>query len=123
MIHQAKWITASKLHKDAVPAFQKTFFLEKKVSKAALYITALGVYEAFINEKRVGKFVLAPGWTSYVHRLQYQSYDVTDLLNKENTVTVNVARGWHSSPLAVNKEKIAENMARPKALLAALHIQ
>lgn len=123
MIHQAKWITASKLHKDAVPAFQKTFFLEKKVSKAALYITALGVYEAFINEKRVGKFVLAPGWTSYVHRLQYQSYDVTDLLNKENTVTVNVARGWHSSPLAVNKEKIAENMARPKALLAALQIQ
>lgn len=123
MIHQAKWITASKLHKDAVPAFQRTFSLNRRVSKAALYITALGVYEAFINEKRVGKFVLAPGWTSYAHRLQYQCYDVTALLNKENTVIVNVARGWHSSPLAVNKEKIAENMARPKALLAAVHIQ
>ena len=123
MIHQAKWITASKLHKDAVPAFQKNFSLNRKVSKATLYITALGVYEAFINEKRVGKFVLAPGWTSYAHRLQYQCYDVTDLLKQENTVIVNVARGWHSSPLAVNKEKIAENMARPKALLAAVHIQ
>ena len=74
-------------------AFEKTFEC-KDVKKATLYITAYGVYEAYINGKRVGDYLLAPGWTEYFHRLQYQTYDVTDMLGDKNTIEVEVATGW-----------------------------
>ena len=60
--------------------FRRRFLAEKEILSAALEITALGVYEAELNGRRVGDFVLAPGWTSYDHRLQVQTYDVTELL-------------------------------------------
>ena len=122
MIQKAKWITAAELDSNVVPSFQKDFQIKNEILKAELYITALGVYEAYLNEQRIGKFVLAPGWTSYAHRLQYQCYDVTDLIAKENTICVQVARGWFSSPLGTNWEMMAKNVDHPKALLALLHI-
>ena len=54
---------------------------EKKIKSATAYIiTAHGIYEAFLNGKRIGDLWLAQGWTSYNKRLQYQAYDVTELL-------------------------------------------
>lgn len=79
----AKWIISSKDYGNVAPLFEKEFKLEGEVEKAVLSITCLGVYEAILNGKRVGDFVLAPGWTSYHHRLQYQDYDVTSFWQKE----------------------------------------
>ena len=47
------------------------------MKSARLYATALGAYEMFLNGKRVGDDVLAPGWTDYRERVIYQTYDVT----------------------------------------------
>ena len=58
---------------------QKEFTLEK-IEKAVLTVTALGLYVAHINGQRVGDAYLTPGWTSYQKMLQYQEYDVTNLL-------------------------------------------
>ena len=55
--------------------------------------------EAHLNGKRIGNFVLAPGWTSYYSRLQYQSYDITTDLAEQNTITVAVGKGWYRSPM------------------------
>jgi alpha-L-rhamnosidase len=68
-----------------------------KVTKARLYITAQGIYEAEINGKRVGDHFLAPGWSAYDERLHYQVYDVLEYLSRdkaENCVGVRVAEGW-----------------------------
>ena len=66
------------------------------VVKARLYITACGLYVAKLNGERVGNFVLAPGYTDYRKRIQYQTYDVTDMLkNGENIFTVDLADGWY----------------------------
>ncbi|PSR89028.1 bacterial alpha-L-rhamnosidase-domain-containing protein [Coniella lustricola] len=74
-----------------------------KSEYARLYISALGLYEAYINGVRVGDSHMAPGWTSYHHRVQYQTYDVTGLLRQscgaENTLTVEVAEGWYAGRL------------------------
>ena len=56
---------------------RRQFNLAKKVSQATAYITAHGLYEAWLNGERVGDACLTPGWTSYNKRLQYQVYDVT----------------------------------------------
>lgn len=123
MIYQAKWITVPKeMDGNVVPAFQKQFSLRAEVKEAKLYITSLGVYEAFLNDQRVGQFVLAPGWTTYDRRLQYQEYDVTRQLQQENRLCVLVGKGWFSSPLGTNWEQMARNIGKATALLANVHI-
>jgi alpha-L-rhamnosidase len=70
------------------------------VDRARLYITAHGVYIAELNGARVGDHVLAPGWTSYEHRLRYQTFDVTDLARAGgNTLEVLLGNGWYRGRL------------------------
>ena len=83
-IKTSSWITVSQNAGDICPVFRKLFATEKAIEKAELQITALGVYQVEINGRRVSDFMLAPGWTSYEHRLQVQTYDVTTLLQKDN---------------------------------------
>ena len=80
IIHSASWITVSRDTGDIAPVFRRAFATDRPIAKATLEITSLGVYEAELNGRRIGDFVLAPGWTSYASRLQVQTYDVTSLL-------------------------------------------
>ena len=120
---QGRWITAPLQDADAVPEFLRSFKAEKRVARATLSITALGVYEAWLNGSRVGQFVLAPGWTSYAHRIQVQHYDVTALLAEHNELSVLVGRGWFASPLGFSEELKRAGLARPRALLAWLCVE
>jgi alpha-L-rhamnosidase len=101
---KAKWIEAD-FAEDSInrPAqyFRKQFSISKKITSAVAYITAHGMYEAQINGKRVGDYYLTPGWTSYKKRLQYQVYDVTNLLtNGNNAIGVITGNGWYRGFLA-----------------------
>lgn len=79
-----------------VDCFKHSFNIDKEIKKARLYITACGLYEAKINDKRVGSFVLAPGITDYKRRIQYQTYDVTEMLTVgKNDINVDLADGWY----------------------------
>ncbi len=95
----AVWIQPEYDMGDIVPVYTKQFSLSKIPVRAVLHITALGVYEAHLNGKRIGNFVLAPGWTSYYSRLQYQSYDITADLAEQTSITVAVGKGWYRSPM------------------------
>lgn len=96
---QAKWITPG-YAEDSInrpsPLMRKQFDIHKKIGSAVAYITAHGMYEARINGQRVGDAYLTPGWTSYHNRLQYQTYDVTDMLKEgQNAVGVMLGNGWY----------------------------
>ena len=96
----AQWITGdyTPFKKERYPAdcFRKAFTLEKPVSSARLYATACGLYEARLGGKKVGDFVMAPGYTDYRKRVQYQTYDVTKMLHEgENELTCQLADGWY----------------------------
>lgn len=80
----------------APPIFKKAFSLDKKVKKAMVYVTSQGVYELELNGQKVGQDYLAPGWTSYNKRLQYQIYDVTEQLSESNELAVTVGQGWYA---------------------------
>ncbi len=95
----AKWISGNyrvnKNKRYPVDCFEKRFDA-KNIAKARLYISACGLYEAKINGKRAGDFILAPGSTDYRKRIQYQTYDVAGLLTDgENVITVELADGWY----------------------------
>ncbi|MGR6919195.1 family 78 glycoside hydrolase catalytic domain [[Actinomadura] parvosata] len=77
------------------PLLRRDFTLRGPVERARLYITALGIFEAELNGQVVGDDVLAPGWSSYHHRLRYRTHDVTDLLPEgANTIGATLADGW-----------------------------
>ncbi|KAK5053226.1 hypothetical protein LTR84_002200 [Exophiala bonariae] len=90
--------------------FRKVFSMSEQMGalkKARLYITAHGVYEAFINGQRIGKEEMAPGWTSYGYRLLYQTFDVTELLTpgKSNVFGVEVGEGWFAGRIGFGNKR------------------
>ena len=106
---KAKWIQVG-YQEDTVnrpsPLFRKSFSTSKKITAATLFITAQGLYEAFLNGKRVGDACLTPGWTSYNKRLAYQAYDVTALVSAgSNTVGVELGSGWYRGDIGFTKQK------------------
>lgn len=124
MIFKAKWIKPKTDMNDVCPLFIRTFTSKVQVKSATLAITALGVYEATLNGKRVGEFILAPGWTTYKDRLQYQEYDVTNLLKDTNHLEILVGKGWYRGRLpgwktASNQENYKK---QPAGMIATLEI-
>lgn len=98
----AQWIGAASNDTVNAPAplLRTSFSLNKKIREATAYITSHGFYEAQLNGHKIGDEFLAPGWTSYNKRLQYQAYDVTALLTTgENAIGVTLGSGWYRSPL------------------------
>ena len=82
------------------PLLRKEFSVGAEIEHARLYVTAHGLYEIEINGQRVGDHALAPGWTSYNHRLRYQTHDVTDHLRAgANAIGAWLADGWYRGRL------------------------
>lgn len=118
MLERSEWIKGCEKNLRGGTVYLKNFRCAAKAEKAILKITALGVYEAKLNGERVGDFILAPGWTSYLNRLQVQSYDVTNLLKTENSLEVTVGQGWRA---IANKRDSSDFLGyRDTALIAEL---
>ncbi|KAH8594698.1 putative rhamnosidase [Bisporella sp. PMI_857] len=101
---------------------RKIFKISKQVRKARLYITAQGVYEAQINGHQVGDQILAPGWTSYNYHLNYQTFDVKELLSTgDQLLNVELGEGWFCTRLGFGGGKRCIYGDRP-AILAQLEI-
>jgi alpha-L-rhamnosidase len=99
----AKWIEVAGDTNRYAPALmvRTGFNLRKKVASARAYVTSHGFYELHLNGKKVGDDLLTPGWTSYRTRLQYQVYDVTDMLQSgENAAGAILGDGWYRGSLA-----------------------
>ena len=77
---QGPWGALSLAGGGPAPYLRKTFTAPKAVTRARIYATALGLYELWLNGKRVGLDRFTPGWTDYNKRLQVQTYDVTSLV-------------------------------------------
>lgn len=93
-IRKAVFVRPASPCEDRVWRFEKTFSLTKPVRRATLAASALGVYTASLNGSEVPVYVLAPGWTAYRKRLQVQEYDVTAMLQKENTLSLCAGIGF-----------------------------
>jgi len=96
----AQWIGAplagGKKTQMPAPYLRTEFTLpKKKLVRARLYATALGLYEAYINGGRIGDEVFAPGFTDYRQRVMYQTYDVTGTLKPgRNCLGAILGDGW-----------------------------
>ena len=88
------------------PLLRRGFRLSGAVASARVYATSLGLYELYLNGRRVGDQLFAPGWTSYNRRLQYQTYDVTSLLNAgDNAIGAILGDGWYRGQLGFDPHR------------------
>ena len=122
---QAEWIESdippAREIAQPPPYFRTEFELTKAVKNARLYITSHGLYEAYLNGKKVGDELLTPGWTSYNKRLQYQTYDITEQLNPgKNALGAIVGDGWFRGPVDWGKHRF--HYGDTLALLAQLEV-
>ncbi len=82
--------------------FRKPFALSKKVKKARLYVSSLGVFQAYINGKKVGDDFWGTGWTDYNKRVQANAYDVTEMLSDGgNVVAATLGDGWYAGMIGL----------------------
>jgi len=106
----AEWIGPPPGAGDSLPSpsplLRRAFRVRGPVASARVYATSLGVYELHLNGQRVGDQLLTPGWTSYRHRLQYQTYDVTALLRPgDNAIGAMLGDGWYRGYLGFNSRR------------------
>ena len=117
---QGSWINdTDDINLKPAPLFRKTFKPAGKIKSARVYIAAAGLYELFINGKRVGDHFLDPMYTRFDRRNLYVTYDVTSLLDeKKSAIGVLLGNGWynHQSTAVWGFEK-APWRARPKFCL------
>ncbi len=97
---RVSWITPEAEDESTIsqpsPMLRKEFTLHKRVKSARAYATCHGLYELYCNGRRVGDQLFTPGWTSYHKRLQYQTYDITELLTEgDNAVGAILGDGWY----------------------------
>jgi alpha-L-rhamnosidase len=87
----------SVIHSGRSLLLRNAFHISKKVKSAKAYITGLGFYEFYINDKRVGDHVLAPAKTPYHKHILYDTYDVTGQFNNgENILAIHLGNGWYN---------------------------
>ena len=85
------------------PIFLKDFETnnKEKISEARLYITGLGLYQAFLNNKKIGNAYLTPGYNDYDYYLRYQTYDIKELLEIKNNLEVHMGDGWYKGRIGL----------------------
>ena len=121
---QADWIVAGRQEAGA-PMFRTQKTLSKSVESAKLYISSLGIYNAYVN----GQEVLAggmddtfnPGWTDYFTYVNYQTYDITDYIDdSELAIGVMVGNGWYAGNIGAvaNYQSIGDPDVSELALIA-----
>ena len=125
-IYMARWIKPDFEAGEAACEFVRSFHAAKPVKRAVLTVSALGVYAARVNGEKIS-YVLAPGWTSYRHRVQYQEYDVTHLMGENNSISITAAPGWRMRYAALKGEGCAdwgtdELSSTEYAVIAALEV-
>lgn len=100
--------------------FKKDIKITKEIKSAKIYATAIGIYDLYIGNKKIGNQYFAPGFTSYKNHLQYQTYDVSEELKDSSTLFAIVAGGWAvGSFIFTRQNRITD---KKQSLLLELHI-
>ncbi|MCA0957672.1 glycoside hydrolase family 78 protein [Muricauda ruestringensis] len=107
---------------------RKSFQITKKIKRATVYSTALGLYELRLNGEKVGDDYFAPGWTDYNERLYYQTYDITSSIRQgDNAIGAVIADGWYAGyigyALLVRLDKVRGFYGVNPSFMGQLHIQ
>ena len=99
-------IPPSKTTNEPVAYLKRDFPVSGKIEQARLYVAARGVFEVRLNGAKVGNDHFANGWTSYRHRLDTLTYDVTGSLQSGgNELRVLLGMGWYAGNIGFRGQR------------------
>ncbi|WP_353474892.1 family 78 glycoside hydrolase catalytic domain [Salipiger sp. H15] len=103
---------------------RRSFDLPEAPVRAFAYVTALGLYELYLNGARIGQDVMAPGWTDYHTRTEYTVHDVTaHLAAGPNAIGAIMGEGWYSGRVGHNQRRAGNHYGGRPAFLCQLHLE
>lgn len=101
---QAQWIAADFADLETQPLLAKDFSLGNQVASARAYVCGVGLYELEVNGQKAGDEYLLPGYHCYDFQLEYQTFDITDLLRSgENTLGLSMGPGWYKGDIIFDR--------------------
>ena len=99
---KARWITCAE--QDIYPVFGRLFQMKRPVAQARLYLSAAGVFEAYLNGKKIGDEYLTPYLTDYRERMQVITFPVEEYLQEENRLEIMTGKGWYMGRFILSLE-------------------
>ncbi len=119
---KADWISVPE-DKTRMPVLYRDFAVENKLTKARLYIFGAGLYEVDINGTKAGDEYLLPGYHSYDLLMEYQTFDVTEMLEKgDNRISVLLGEGWYKGRFGFD-DVYLDLYGDRKKCIAELHLE
>ena len=117
-----KWIAPAK--EDTFhPVLEKTFAVEKEVKRARLYMTGVGMFEAYLDGEKVGEEYLTPYINDYESGIQVLTFPMEESLKeeKEYTLSVLLGKGWYMSQFGLDLKE--NNYGSRMAAIGELHLE
>lgn len=118
----ARWITCDNTQ-TRHPVFKKKITLKGEVKEARFYICGLGLYEAYYEGKRIGEEYLTPYCNDYNNWVQYQTYDVTQMLRGDGVLSVLLGNGWYKGRFGFDTSPDARYYGNEWKLIAELRVE
>ena len=118
-IWTGKWISDSSYHlkspESPVPmVFRRQFTMTQPAESLQIFVTALGIFDLWMDGQRVNEDYFCPGFTDYSAHLQYVCYEVKDLSPGDHELVLVVAGGW-----AVGRTTHVDNTTKSRSQLSA----
>lgn len=119
---EADWISTV-LEDTFHPILSKTFSMQKRIKRARLYATGVGLFEAYMNGEKLGKEYLAPYVNNYENNIQVLTFPLEDKLKAgtENTLEILLGKGWYMGEFGLEMQK--ENYGSRMAAIGELHLE
>lgn len=115
---KADWIAARE--EDTFhPVMRKKIVISKKVKRARLYVSGVGLFEAYVNGEKLGEEYLTPYVTNYETNIQVITFPV-DFREGENTLEIALGKGWYMGMFGLELQK--ENFGSRMAAIAELYL-
>lgn len=121
-----KWISSDKRKDEETgrqPIFEREFICDKRVKKARLYISGLGLYHPMLNGFAISNERLMPYCNNYNELVQYQTFDITNQMSENNKLSVIMGDGWYKGRFGyTNTESMKGHFGDDYKLIAEVHI-
>ena len=119
-ISNGKQIKTNEKYGAFAPYFRK-LFSGKGIKKATLYITAQGIFKAYINGNALSEDRFQPEWTDYSVSLNYTRYDLTAQIKDENCLGIILGNGWYCG--TVGLLNVRANYGDNPSFSAEIHLE
>ena len=104
------------------PMLRKEIAFDKQISSARLYVTARGMYQFYINGKKLGYDFFNPGCSDFRHHIFYNTYDITSMLVKgKNAIGAVLGAGWYTD-FAMGMPGLQDQYGVDESMLAKIVI-